>query len=739
MRVVILLGTVLLTVLAGGCHQQPRPAAKSAFVGEHFVGRFQNVASAGQLGAPWLAAGGADGVQALYTSRSGAGALIVLAGDSVPALWVGSASASEALSLQLEHSPLYADVDQHLAYAVLPASGAAAPQLVKRDVAVADAQWQTVLTAQAPVWECDQITMVTAHPASGYIWLAGRIDGVATGEPAAPTDTQEPTQPAPPDEQAAPAEPQPGEQENTEQQPQSEEKPEDYGSVTLCRLDAQGMPAALEQTLPVRDLDSVELAPLADGRALLRVDDVIYYADPDAADQLVKIHKDEDPLEFHIFADLDEPDVAWVYYPPQAESAGTNRPDEASSPGYAVAIDTSGSELSRMVVGDVPFSQFAGEWRKRRCFLAASSSGVALADLGKQQLTWLLRQGGEVPLYVLPAARQLWAAVPDGIVGIGLDGLVALAPSLNASQALSAEQIAEVKPAAEALGWDWDATQLSPLMAQTGRLTLFDTADETASFAEFDWSLSAHHASRLLIARAPTEADLAFLEQAASPVEQYCTSVLTALGWGQAERDSTRGTQSQSELQLIYRLAPELGPPLSPGEFTLWITDQAVTMSLTAATSGFPTGIVSLEDARASAAQAVTDKLTAEGGSAGGLLIGNDVQAGWLEMASANADSLSPEQLPESVPALRLEVLVGESQLRLYVVMLDAATGQQLSVIEHGYSASVELRRANGEFAPWGAAAPAAAGNAAPPEATPPPTAAAPPQDALQPPDAVGK
>jgi hypothetical protein len=718
MRAAVLLSFLLLAGVASGCHQQPRPAASSSvFVEQHFAGRFQNVASGAQLGAPWLAAGGAGGVQAVYAAHSGTGALLVLHGEGVPALWLGGSAATAALPLKLEHPPLYADVDQHLAYAAIPASSGNGPQLVRRDLAVADAQWQTVLTAQAPGWVADQLYAVKAHPASPKLWLVGTIGSLAAGQEAAPPLAE----PAPLD-----------------QHPPATPEADAYGSVTLCRLDANAAPLALTELLPVRDLDTLELAPLADGRALLHADSVLYIADPDAADQIVKIHKDEDPLEFQIFADLDEPTVAWLYYPPQSTDEGTNRAGEEFTPGYVVAIDTTGTELSRLEVGAVPFSQFVGEWRKRRCFLAASSSGVVLADLAKQQLSWLLRQGGEVPLYLLPAARQLWAAVPDGIVGIGLDDLVKLAPGLSAAQALSKEQIAELKPAVEALGWDWPATQLSPLMAQTGRLTLFDTADASASFAEFDWSMSAQHASRLLIARAPQDDDLAMLGQDMSEVDQYCRGLLATLGWSAAVRDETRGTQSPSELQVIYQLQPELKAPLSPGEFELWINDQAVTMSLTAATSGFPAGVVSLEDARRNAADAVSAKLQAAGESTGGMEIGNAVSAGWLVLANAAADSLSPEQLPESVPALRLEVLVGTVPLgqtappRLFVVMLDAVTGQQLAITEHSYSASVELRRAHGEFAAWGAPPPAL--GAAAPGAVPPPQAAPPPPQPATPP-----
>jgi len=124
----------------------------------------------------------------------------------------------------------------------------------------------------------------------------------------------------------------------------------------------------------------------------------------------------------------------WLYFPPRQTSQGTDRPIVLNDTGLVMAVNLQGTQLGLCDTGDVSFSQFIGDWRQRRCFLAASSSGVALADMAKQQLTWLLRQDSEAPLYLLAGARELWAVVPSGIMGIGLDDL-ALAPGIATPQA----------------------------------------------------------------------------------------------------------------------------------------------------------------------------------------------------------------------------------------------------------------------------------------------------------------
>lgn len=676
---------MMLVLVVAGCQPRPHGGAQSGYIEQKFIQQFHQVVSAAQLGPEWQAGGAADLLQ-VYASHDGRRALLTLSGPDYPALWVDGRAGAPAVAYALDYPVLFADPDQGQVYSATAAVESTAPLLRQRELAQAGADWKKLLAAEYPAWDADAILAASRHPQSPMLWVVGSVGAAPAVEPPV---------------ESAPAE---NAQNRTEaagaphETPQLADEPQVYAAITACRLTADFTPQAPSTTLPAEDLDTLELAPLADGRALLHVGSKVFLADPESSAPLAEIFNAPGGRDFKLAADMDAGGVGWLYFPPQSSSDGTSRVAAPAQPGLIVAIDDQGQELGRVSAGAVPFDQFAGSWREQRCFLAANTAGVAQADFSKHSLGWLLRQGGDIPLKLVPQARELWAVLPDSIVGIALNDLAKLAPKLLAAQVLTAEQAALLKPAAQALNWDWPAVQLSPLLARTGRLTLFNALDQDASWAEFDWALSANHASRLLIARAPTAQELRLREQAPEQIDTYCHALLTALGWPEAQRDMARGSQDALELQYFYQLLPSAQPPLSTGEFRLWITDQAAVLTLTAATTGFPENTLRVDDARALVAERVMAKLEAEGLSASGLSIARQVQAGWVDLDSIGSDSLSAEPVAHSVPVLRCEALVGAAEPRLWVVYLDAATGQELALLDRGFTPANLLRRASNAF-----------------------------------------
>jgi hypothetical protein len=220
--------------------------------------------------------------------------------------------------------------------------------------------------------------------------------------------------------------------------------------------------------------------------------------------------------------------------------------------------------------------------------------GVAEASLpggddssaaGPALLTWLLRHGGDSPLFLLADGEQLWTAVDEGLYGISAAGLRQQSPNLAAAQALPRSQALPARSAVEALGWDWAATQISPLAGLHGKLTLFDSGDPNSSWAEMDWSAQGRRAERVMVVRTPRQADSSLRLADDAALEQSCRTLLEALGWPDAQLSAQGIARDEFNLQASFELA-EAGNGASAGEFSIWITDAATLLTLESAEVG---------------------------------------------------------------------------------------------------------------------------------------------------------
>nr|MDQ3023673.1 hypothetical protein [bacterium] len=412
----------------------------------------------------------------------------------------------------------------------------------------------------------------------------------------------------------------------------------------------------------------------------------VFLLDPDSgADVGQQIFEGE--REVLLAADMTQ-QIAWVHVPPQSASSGTGREDRAQLPGTLVALDSAGKELTRIETGQTRFSQLTGDWSSARALLARDGVGVLLADCGAGKSSWALRNGGDVQLHLLAGGAQLWAILPDGIAGILASKLVRLGPQLTASKVLPREQLQPVRRAVEALGWDWKSTVISPLSANVGRFTLFESADPGSQLAELDWSPSRKHVCRLLAARDSGSSDAEFARLTPEQQRLRMGELLTALGWPTAVVDEARTLSTEIESAFTYTLQPAAQPGYSAGEFSLWQGD-SVLLTLDAPTAPLPDGVIAMEAAGAKALETITVAKPASpeiavdangaAGAAGSAPTIQSTHAGWVLPGS---DTLLPEAEGDAIPAYEVHLRSALPECRQYRVLLNAQSGDVLAVHE---------------------------------------------------------
>lgn len=516
----------LSLLLAAGCTIQPAgKRTQSAWVQREVSPAFSTVATADQLGDDWQDTGWSQPVSDVYSTLAGDRALLLRGGAPI---WFDSGQACLLASDASLRGVSTADLNSRQAYDIV---GRLDSFLHAKDLP--DGEWHEIRAGMEDVYyDKNLILGISSHAARKGIWLAhvpqhGR--GVAAVGRVSAAGVYEPVT----------------------------ELPKDWG---------------------------FDLVALAGEDALAVTGGVVLYVDA-ASSEVEPVYTLPPHRTYVLAADSIDPSVGWLMVKAQRSRAGTAREITRGEPGYIVAFNTHGAELARISTGDVRFTRIYGDWANRRALLLHPSIGVALANAQTGELTWLLRQSGAAQLQLLPGG-QVWAFVPDGIIGIEGDDLIRLAPKLAAGEVLTREQLAQVKPAAEALRWQWDDVQLSPLVHEAGQLTFFNAGEVDADWAEFDWDLSAHLVSRLLIARRPAAADLKLQGLSDAQLDEQVLAMLTALGWPEAAREAERGAHGDDELNAFYRLSPEGAADGDAGEFQLWITSGATMLKLTAAEDG---------------------------------------------------------------------------------------------------------------------------------------------------------
>ncbi|GEM_PF-2464690 len=516
----------LSLLLAAGCTIQPAgKRTQSAYVQRELSPAFSTVATAAQLGDDWQDTGWLRTVTEVYATLDGSRALLLRTGAH--SLWLDGGGAR---SLSLDRSIDCADPGRGTIYTIKGSAERENDSILTRELP--EGSWRMLMASTNIGWPGGRVSALARHALGDVLWANHWLPYQVNGRH---LDVGYVT-----------------------------EDGDFISSGSIDRGESE-----------VRTIGPV---PLAGGDALIISGDAIWFVSSgiDGAEEVCSLPAGR---ECQLVADIAEPETAWLLVEPQRGGAGTAREGAGEEPGYLVAFNTHGAELARISTGDVRFTRIFGDWAKRRALLLHPSIGVALANAQTGELTWLLRQGGAAQLQLLPGG-QVWAFVPDGIIGIEGDDLIRLAPKLAAEQVLTREQLALIKPAAEALRWQWDDVQLSPLVHEPGQLTLFNAGQVDADWAEFDWDLSRELVSRLLIARRPEPGDLKLPGLSDAQLDEQVLALLSALGWPDAAREAERGTHGADELNAFYRLRPADGEAC---EFQLWITSGATMLKLSAA------------------------------------------------------------------------------------------------------------------------------------------------------------
>ncbi|MCC7477058.1 hypothetical protein IT575_01250 [bacterium] len=686
--------TLLCGLLLGGCPaREARPVARSRAEGE-LATQFSPVATQRQLGSAYARLGGARAVERLYADEARSAVLLQMRGGK--GLWLDLARAAQPTELVLDRELLHVDMERRRAYAL----GSLQPgefSIFQRSLP--DGDWQLLLSHDKDLVR-GQVLGLYSHPRwEGLVLLLRTNFSPAGSDPAAPS-------PAP-------------------------------GQVRLWDLaydiDSAGRSGLRWQKtleLPADDL-------LAAPSAALLSDGLLAYSAPDGAEiELVPFKAGQQISRFplaagrraRLFADSSEA-VAWAYLVPENSGAGTGRSEDSVQVGMLLAFGAQG-ELERMACGQVPMAMVAGDWASRRAALCQPAVGVAIADFARHELRWPLRWSDSRQLYLAGNGSRVLNVLPSAIVGIGVEDLAGLQNALAAAQVLPRKELRQLRPVAESLGWDWGRTQISPLLASTGRLSMFDGSDVAASLAELDWDRERGRVQSLLLTRVPGVEDEALLKLDSAALDARLRELLEQMGWPRAQAQADSGFSGPGELQAVYLLEPELavtpGPgadaliPVSPGEFSVWITSDAAFWSLEAAGERMPAGSLSSWGIREKAWQAAAALAAAEGLQGPRLRVSYALAGGWF---TADAELPLAEQALElessagkdSRAAVEVEVLASDAEAdRIYHLLLDPLSGE---VLQSGArdAGALALAQAGVNFGPADEFAPAS-GSAVPAE-----------------------
>ncbi len=692
----VILGLACAALLPALCscpQRETRPLGRSHGPDE-LATQFSPLATARQLGTAYAMLGGARGLETLHSAPDQSALLLEMRGGR--ALWVDLSRAAEVTELELDRELLHVDMQRRLAYA-LDAPQPGEFSLLRRQLPAGD--WQPLL-ASGKVLPRGRVMGLLSHPAREGCVALLRTNfspgGSAAGDPPAPA----------------------------------------AGMVRLWDCAWQISPAGeprlqwqRELLLPVDEM----LAPAAWG---LLADGSLAYSAPDSAALEISGPEPGSPAATFplapgrrvvLSADSGEP-VVWAYLAPESSGAGTQRSDSAVQVGTLIVFGAEG-ELERMACGQVPMGSLAGNWAERRAALCQPSVGVAIADFARHELRWPLRQSASRQLFLAGNGSQVLDVLPQAIVGIGVDDLAGLGSALTASQVLPRQELKQVRPVAEALGWDWGSTQISPLLASTGKLTMFDGKDVASSLAEFEWDRERARVQRLLLTRIPGMEDEALLKLEPAALDARLRELLKSMGWPNAAAEPDSGFHGEGELQAVYLLEPDLavtpGPgadalvPVSPGEFTVWVTADAALWSLEAAGERLPAGSLSTYGVREKAAAAALELAQAAAMQPLSVQVGLQPRGGWVLLdpkaeAEGQLLELSDQKAEGALPAVELEVLLRDAQSdRLYRLLLNAADGSVLRSSSREADALLLTQAARrfgppAEFGPPPAAAPQA-------------------------------
>lgn len=633
---------VVVALLLFACKRQVAETVEiSKFVRSQESIEFDMVANYSTLGESWQAEGGASSIKRIHADSKMNRVLFELKGKSNKVLWLDFSQGRQLETLELKRPLVGVDLERQRVFQI----GAQA------------SNYEALIAAKLPsfqtekIWfntvEDGDIFLVATHPLAEQWWFIV-------------------------------------------QSPETTVNNGGVSSVVLCKVDDAG-----EGHL--RRIDCENLSPdcqmvcLADGSVLLNSQGFVYLA-TDADSQPRRIFSIPGGRRAEVFADTTIGNLGWVYLVPVNSGGGTGRSGKEELPGKLICLDLQGQVQGNIDTGSVRFSAIAGDWTNRRCLLIRDGVGIALADLEAGSLTWPLRVRDDIPLFLLPNAGQVWAMLPDAIVGIGLDELVELGPKLAADRVIDEDLESKLRPAVEAMGWKWPEIQVSPLMSQTGKLTLFDTSDPKSTWSQLDWAANKGRATSMLIARVPTITDLGILEMSEGGIDTWCRANLRALGWPQAELASSN--LDKHEAHFTYKLVPSAKPPLTSGEFQVWITETAAFYSLEGATFEFPAHSIDAQQAR----RIVADTLAGKPGvNKDSLLVSNMPQAGWFSQEGDGWRFL-PEAQEGSTPCFRLQAIYEGKQQGLFVVYLDALSGEVLHQLEDRFSPLANLGITGGKY-----------------------------------------
>jgi len=506
--------------------------------------QYGGIVSCDPMGDVWADAGCPASARSIWSNIEGSRALIMLRGGT-SALWYDSGNLE---SVELGRKPAWVNAALGVAYAIGDSEEGKDDLVLKRSLP--QGEWEQVFSCEDAYWDGLQIRSITGHPASSMVSLL--VSGMPEYKPLDidPATLEGDARQLLEEYRSLP--------------PTSSKYPEiKTGQLT-------GDDEFKTESFNVSgsdDTSDIHIAVLADGTHLTGWGNEI----------LELTYAIQENKDYQLVADVTDAQVFWVYIKPSQSGKGTGRDAPGSQPGGLFAINTDCELLGKMPVGTLEFNTLACDWANRRALLADPAYGVALADFEQYEFSWLMRNNGEVPLFLLPGG-QTWALLDKGIVRLGVDELIALKPKLAASEVLNRDDIELIKPVAEALGWGWPDTQISPLLTYTDRMTFFDAGGMDASLAEFDWDAGDERVSRLLIAREPTGSDLNLLAMDNRGLATYLNkTLLPLLGWPGVECDISQRAQDEDERQVTAALTPD---EQSTGEFQLWITTGAMLMTL---------------------------------------------------------------------------------------------------------------------------------------------------------------
>jgi hypothetical protein len=496
------------------------------------------------MGEVWTDAGCPGSARNIWSDIEGNRALIMLSGGK-QALWYDNGHLEH---VELGRKPAWVNTALGVAYAIGDSEEGKDDLVLKRDLP--QGEWEQVLSCEDVYWDGLQIRTIIGNPASSVVSL------LASG--------------------------------------MHEHKPMDIDPATLegdARLlleEYRSLPPTSSKYPEIKtgqltgddefktesfnlsgsdDTSDIHIAVLADGSQLTGWGNEI-------RELTYTIQEDKD---YQLISDVSDAQVCWIYIKPSLSGTGTGRTGTEIQTGGLFAINTEGELLGKILTGAVEFRSIAGDWANRRALLADPAYGVALADFELNEFSWLMRNNGDVPLFLLPGG-QTWVLLDEGIVRLSVDELIALKPKLAASEVLNRDDVEHVKPVAEVLGWSWPDTQISPLLSYTERMTFFDAGGMDASLAEFDWDAGNKRVSRLLVAREPTDSDLDLLDMDNRTLAKYLNkTLLPQLGWTGAKCNISKRAQNENEQQVTAALTSDEQPP---GEFQLWITTGATLMTL---------------------------------------------------------------------------------------------------------------------------------------------------------------